>query len=134
MRKNKTGKDLKKELDRLFSIWVRMRHSVAGQAKCVTCGKISDWRKMQAGHYFKRNLTGTRWDIDNVHVQCPACNVFKNGNYTEYAKFMYDKYGVKGVERLRLESVKTKKYTDADYEEYIDFCKRQIKELEKNEC
>ena len=87
-----------KELDALTSLYVRKK-----EKKCFTCGKRLLFRKRQAGHYIARSVLATRWNTDNVHVQCAKCNVDLGGNI--------DQYG----EKLPPE---TRKYLDAIYDKY----------------
>jgi len=80
---------VKKEADRLFSIFVRQRDS----ATCITCGSEKEWKYQQNGHYIPRSCLALRYDERNGNCQCVACNVFKKGNYTVYALKMIEKYG-----------------------------------------
>ena len=51
---------------------------------CISCGK--GWSSnFQAGHrYDKKQHNGVRFDLDNIHGQCPECNQFLEGNYNAY--------------------------------------------------
>jgi hypothetical protein len=99
--KLKPVKCLIKKLDKLVSEVVRLE-----EPTCCTCKKLLPFKERQCGHYFGRIHYSTRWERKNCHTQCVACNVFKSGNYTEYARVMYGLYGKKGVEKLRLLSLK----------------------------
>lgn len=76
---------LKKEADRVFSIWIRNRDK-----RCVTCGNRNN---LQNGHYVSRSINILRYDERNCNAQCVGCNVFKRGNMDEYALFMIRTYG-----------------------------------------
>ena len=78
-----------KELDRVFSLYIRQTKKPV----CVTCGKKDDPKNLQNGHYYSRGKLPTRWVEDNCWPQCVGCNVFKSGNYTEYALFMLKELG-----------------------------------------
>ena len=75
---------------------------------------------MQNGHYFPRNRLGTRFHEDNCKPQCPACNIFKRGNYTAYAAYMYKKYGTQKMEQMESLSRKMVKFTVTDYQAMIE--------------
>ena len=64
------NKKLIQQLDKEFSIFIRRRYAINDIATCVTCGKKDHWKKLQAGHFMSRKHLSTRWDEDNVQVQC----------------------------------------------------------------
>lgn len=90
-KKPKTKTQLKEELDKIFSIFIRLRDKF----ECCTCGKKGDKTDIDCGHYIPRSHMNTRWDEENCHAQCKGCNVFKKGNMDVYALFMVNKYGDK---------------------------------------
>lgn len=92
--KRKSVSSLKKEADRVFSLWIRAR-----DGRCVTCGSMY---KLQAGHYVSRSWSSLRYDEKNVNCQCLSCNVFKRGNMDEYARFMIRNYGPDILNELAL--------------------------------
>ena len=72
---------LKKYLwEKLFSPYIRKRD----KGKCYTCGVVSPWKEMQAGHMIPCTCEELRFNEDNVHCQCYSCNIMKYGNLTEY--------------------------------------------------
>ena len=91
MPKKPTRKSLIAKLDKVFSEYIRRRHGEI--ATCVTCGKKDHWKKLQAGHFMSRKHYATRWDEDNVGVQCSACNVFRYGEQYLFAKYLGNKKG-----------------------------------------
>ena len=116
-----TLKGIKRKADLVFSQYIRKLHSdTSGRCICVTCGDIKPYQDMQNGHYFPRNRLGTRFHEDNCHPQCPACNVFRNGNYTAYAAYMYKKYGTQKMEQMEALSRKMIKLTISDYQSMIE--------------
>ena len=49
----KTISKLKKELDKWFSLYIRLRYATAeGIAQCFTCGKIDHYKKLQCVTYY----------------------------------------------------------------------------------
>lgn len=86
MAKQKTSAQLKKELDGLFSKWVRLSHaSKAGFVRCYTCGVLKFWKKIQNGHFISRAYLAVRFDPRNCKPQCPGCNIFGHGRLVEFA-------------------------------------------------
>lgn len=90
-----------RQADRIFSLYVRRKDSVANTARCVTCGKRDHYKAMQNGHYISRRVMRVRFDIRNAHVQCPRCNMELGGNMKAYNLFMLEKYGLVEVESLK---------------------------------
>lgn len=117
--KKPTRSQLIKKLDKVFSDYIRQKDAVDGMAQCVTCGDIKEWKYQQNGHYMSRGNFATRWDETNCHVQCAACNVFKKGNYTEYALFMIEKYGPEKLTELRDKARAGRKFTTVELQEMI---------------
>ena len=93
MRKPLCISSLDKKLDRVFSVFVRLRHANNGYCRCVTCGKWHLLTDIDAGHFWKRQHRATRWDERNAHPQCTACNHFKGGKEAEHATYILGKYG-----------------------------------------
>lgn len=75
-------KTLKDTLWKLTSQYVRSQSN-----RCFTCDDvIPDFTKRSAGHFWSKGGHGaTRFDLDNLRVQCVSCNNFKGGNLSEYA-------------------------------------------------
>lgn len=71
-----------------------------GMVRCISCGKVMDWRESQGGHYIPRGVTATELEPDNVNPQCPRCNGPLNGNYICYRMGLVNKIGEERVQRL----------------------------------
>lgn len=95
--KGKTRSYYVKQLDKVFSEYIRKRDDGKG---CVTCGVKKPWKEMQACHYFSRGKIPTRWHEDNVFSGCYRCNVLLKGAYTDYAMFMFDRYGAEEMQKM----------------------------------
>jgi cytosine/adenosine deaminase-related metal-dependent hydrolase len=61
-----------------------------------------------------------RWDEQNVHAQCPACNVYKGGCQDEYAAYVVKTYGQDNFERLMREKRVAKKWTAGELTEMAE--------------
>jgi hypothetical protein len=111
---------LVKRLDTIFSQYIRQKYAVDGMTACVTCGTVKTWKEMQNGHYMSRGHLPTRWDETNCAPQCMACNVFKKGNYTEYALWMIETYGMEKLAALKLKANSGTKITTVEIKEMIE--------------
>ena len=86
-------KQLVAKADKLFSEYVRLRDSVDGYGECITCGKRLHYKAAHAGHFQKRKHYSTRWEEENVNLQCAGCNTYNDGEQYQYAKALELKYG-----------------------------------------
>ena len=120
--KKPSVKKLIKELDRVFSIYIRKRdHHI-----CFTCGKKLTEKTSQCGHYVSRRYGNLRFCEKNCHAQCSGCNIFKHGNMDSYALRLINKYGKNILEELNREKLKTKKFTVTELENLIKHYKELI--------
>ena len=87
MKRKKSYAQLKRELDRVFSLYVRWKAADKhGLVECFTCGEKKPVKQMQAGHFIPRHYLAVRWDEKaNVKPQCFRCNVMLRGNYPYFA-------------------------------------------------
>ncbi len=119
---------LKKELDKWFSLFIRLRNaSKDGIVECWTCGKTAHYKKMHAGHFMSRKHHATRWNEDgNVQVQCPKCNLFGQGEQYTFGKLIDVRIGEGKSEELQELSRTTVKYMRHEYEDMIMFYKEKV--------
>lgn len=107
MRKKLTRTKLKNKVWRVFSLYVRLKHSKIDPETgklvntCVTCGKTYPIRNIQAGHFIYGRKEFLLFDEEQVHPQCYACNVRNHGAWIEYERYMRKRYGVKAVENMK---------------------------------
>ena len=124
--KKKTTAQLKKELDKYFSIYVRQKYADEnGCATCYTCSKSSNWKQLQCGHFVSRSHLATRFNEDNCRPQCVGCNVFGGGKTATFANKLDEELGIGTVARLYREAQKIVK--DYPYEAQIAHYKSLIK-------
>tara|TARA_R110000796_G_scaffold160771_1_gene277544 strand:+ start:826 stop:1203 length:378 start_codon:yes stop_codon:yes gene_type:complete len=116
MPKKPTRKSLIIKLDKVFSEYIRRRYAKNDIATCVTCDKKDHWKKLQAGHFMSRKHYSTRWDEDNVEVQCSGCNVFRYGEQYLFAKHL----GTKKADMLLKKSRETVKFSDFEIQDMIE--------------
>ena len=128
----KTISKLKKELDTIFSLYIRLRESEEGLVQCFTCGKVSHYKSgMQNGHFQSRKHLSTRWDEENCQVQCVGCNMFKAGEQYKFSVALDSKYGEGTAEELELLARTIMKVSRIDYEDKISYYKEAVDKLKK---
>ena len=125
MAKKPSRKIIITKLDNIFSQYIRLRYSKNEISECVTCGKQDHWKKLQAGHFVSRKHYATRWDEDNVQVQCSGCNVFRYGEQYLFSKYL----GVDLSEELLMKSRKIQKFTDNELLEMIELYTEKVNNL-----
>lgn len=109
---------LRKQLDSLFSLYIRTRDKRKGAGKCIfACGRPIE----VAFHFVSRGNLGTRWDPRNAVGSCRGCNYSEAMDRREERKAYWRGWHVALVgeaTRLDLEA-KAKQITklsDADLE------------------
>jgi len=123
----KTISKLKKDLDKVFSLYIRLRYaSKDGIVKCFTCDKTAHYKKMHAGHFMSRKHHATRWNEDNVQVQCPKCNLFGQGEQYAFGKLLDIRIADGTAEELQELSRTTVKYMRFEYEDMIKHYKEKV--------
>ncbi len=123
---------LKKELDKWFSLYIRLRSATGeGFGHCFTCGRIAHYKKLHCGHFQSRRFLATRWNESNCQVQCPACNLFGQGEQYRFGLYLDDKYGEGTSRELVILSQTTVKKTRIEYEEDISYYKAIVQNLKK---
>ena len=128
----KTISKLKKELDKWFSLYIRLRgadHN--GKNQCCTCGKIDNWKKLQCGHFVSRKHLATRFHEMNCFPQCVGCNIFKYGEQWKFGQFIDRNLGEGVSEELIILGHTILKISRLDYEEKISYYKNLVKNLKK---
>ena len=129
----KTISKLKKELDKWFSLYIRLRDATdEGMVQCFTCGKVSHYKSgMQNGHFQSRKHLATRWSETNCQVQCVGCNMFKAGEQYKFSIALDSKYGEGKAEELQLLARTIMKVSRIDYEDKISYYKDLVDKLKK---
>ena len=124
-----TVTDWEKWLWKIFSQYIRLRDCIKSlgavdRGKCVTCGRIYPFKKLQAGHFvpgrtravlfdercvhaqcFLCNMKPDHTDVvlfddSDTHAQCYRCNHKLSGAWPAYYRFMQQEYGQAVVEEL----------------------------------
>lgn len=119
-KKPRSISSLKKELDRVFSLWIRQRDT-----KCYTCGALGT----QNGHFAPRQILSLRWDERNCHSQCSRCNLWLGGNPSVYAVRLVEQYGEGILREIELKRQQLTHLDRAWYEKQIAIYKQKLFEL-----
>ena len=122
----KTLQDWLKEAQTIFNKYVRLRDSGLW---CISCNLPP--KKKNAGHYFSSGgHSNVRFDEDNVHLQCEACNTFLSGNLLQYQIGIQKKIGAQKLLELQERAHVTKKWTIDELKEIIETYKKKVNELQ----
>ena len=124
--KKKSISKLKKDLDAVFSKYIRHKYAIDGLVACYTCGVVKPVKQMQNGHFQSRKHLSTRWDEDNCRVQCVGCNVFKYGESYIFGKKLEKEID---VEALIFKSRQLQKFNQVELQEMINEYKAKLNEL-----
>ena len=129
----KTISKLKKELDKWFSLFIRLRDATPeGAVQCWTCSRISYYKSgMQCGHFQSRRHHSTRWNETNCQVQCVKCNMYEQGEQFRFGIALDGKYGEGTSEELEFLARMIMKFSRVDYEEKISYYKDLVEKLKK---
>ena len=129
----KTISKLKKELDKWFSLYIRLREANEyGFCQCFTCGVVRHYKDgMQNGHFQSRKHLSTRFDEDNCQVQCIKCNMFSQGEQFKFGLNLDAKHGEGFAEELEFLARTTFKISRPEYEEKITYYKDLVNNLKE---
>ena len=97
-KKPPTLSKLKRETDRLFSLYIRAKYPKV----CYTCGATG--KTLQCGHFVSRSYLATRWTEDNARQQCVGCNIWGRGKPLDFEEHLIEEIGavkVADLKRLR---------------------------------
>ena len=126
----KTHAKLKKELDTVFSQFIRWSNADAdGNVECYTCGIRKPVKQMQNGHFQSRRHTSTRWHLQNCKPQCVACNMYRQGEQYKFGNKLVSEYGQEAIDELIILSKSSVKYSRIELTELIKEYKAKLKEL-----
>jgi len=128
MKSKKTN--YKKKLDQLFSVFIRLRDSDEfGNCKCITCGKVEPWKRIQNGHWISRGVLNTRYNELNCHSQCVGCNLFGDGKPHLHEMYIVGTHGAEVRDQL-LENSKIIK-PKLDYIALIEHYSKEVERLKQ---
>ena len=128
-----TNEDLKKDLDKVFSEYIRKRDCFLStrtltSGKCITCNKFFPYSELDCGHYVPRSNMSTRWHEDNCHAQCIECNRLLSGNLGKYSETLKKAWIGDKLERL---GKKIKKYSQFEMLQLKTVYREKINNIKK---
>lgn len=122
--------NLIKKLDRVFSLYIRLRDAMpSGYVKCISCGKIKRFDDVDCGHFHSRVHMATRFDEFNCHAECKFCNRFSSDHLISYQRNLIRKIGQNMFDILNAKAHSTKQWSDWELEQMITFYTKKVKEL-----
>lgn len=93
MPKKPSRKTIVGNLDRAYSLYIRLKDADQGYNTCYTCGIQKHYKELQAGHFQTRAKYSIRWYDKNVKPQCSRCNITNGGQQYVYGLKLNDEYG-----------------------------------------
>lgn len=125
-----TEQDLVKKLDKVFSLYIRLRDVMPnGMFRCISCGKIKPYDQEDCGHFYSRIHMATRFDEDNAHGECRMCNRLSADHLLGYRKNLIQKIGLDRVSRLEWQHNQIKHWTKDELKEKIAYYTKEVKRL-----
>lgn len=122
---------LQKELDRVYSIWIRRKDADEnGYVKCYTSGKFFHWKQIQCGHFISRRHLSTRWCEKNTKPQSVSENIFNQGNGAAFAQNLIKEYGDGILQELEIKKNNICKMGAFEYQILIKEYKEKIAALD----
>jgi hypothetical protein len=122
----KTLQDWLKETQTIFNKYVRLRDQ---GLPCISCNLPP--KKKNAGHYYSSGgHSNIRFDEDNVHLQCEACNTFLSGNLLNYQIGIQKRIGAQKLLELQERAHVTKKWSVEELKEIIQTYKTKVRQLQ----
>ena len=130
MAKKKTLKYWKTKIDKPFHEYIRrVNVNSEGYGKCISCNKGIHFSESDCGHFITRGALATRWDEDNVNLQCRKCNRFEYGRQFEYSLAI----GTELAEQLLVKSKQIFKLSEPEYQEIYEKYRDLLAEIKQNQ-
>ena len=122
----KTTQDWLKEAQTIFNQYIRLRDNGLW---CISCGLPP--KKKNAGHYYSQGgHSNVRFDEDNVHLQCEACNTYLSGNLLNYQIGIEKRIGAERLIELQGKAHIEKKWSIDEIKEIIKVYKNKVRQLQ----
>ena len=113
-------------------MYIRLRDSKPFGYKafrCISCGQVKPFDQMDCGHFVSRVHMATRFDEDNCHGECRACNRFSADHMLYYQSNLVRKIGADRVDLLIAKGHGTRKYSAFELEVLIKYYTEKVKEM-----
>lgn len=134
-KRRKTVRQVKKQAWDLFSKYIRLRDCLrttgcSSFGLCITCDKRYHIKLLQAGHLIPGRHNNNLFNERGCHAQCYNCNVNLKGNTLVYRRKVIELYGEGADEKIEAEERITKQFSVSELEDFMDYLKQKIRELE----
>lgn len=123
-KKRKKLKPIGKLVDECAKLLQKLRRMEladdGGWCECWSCGTRKHFTEMQGGHFIPRGKAATKLVEENIHPQCPPCNLYgmRHGDAEkQYTLRMLDWYGREFVDGLIERSKQTHKWNRVELED-----------------
>lgn len=123
-----------RKLDKTFSLYIRLRDSAPWDHRffrCISCGQIKPFDQMDCGHFISRTHMATRFDTQNAHGECRACNRFSADHMLAYQRNLEAKIGKPAVEMLMVRGRQTKKWSAFELDLLQKHFEEEIAKMQK---
>lgn len=118
---------MKAMLWKLISEFVRRQGADDGGTNdCYTCGKLSHWKELHAGHALPGRHNAVLFDLEVLRPQCPVCNIWKGGMYHIFATKLIKENGMEWWDKKLEGARQVVKYTRSDFEGMIQDYKEKL--------
>ncbi|QXF34295.1 protein NinG [Photorhabdus luminescens] len=115
----------KSQAQQAFNAFIRERDK---EQPCISCERFHEGQ-YHAGHYLTiKAHPELRFDEDNCHKQCSACNNYLSGNIINYKLCLIEKIGQERFDRLMSHHT-LQKWKRDDYEQIRDYYKDKLRRL-----
>ncbi|MCP6720473.1 MAG: recombination protein NinG [Patescibacteria group bacterium] len=117
-----------------FSKYIRTRDCLQSTGrsyygKCFTCGRITEFAYLQAGHFISGRNGSILFDERGCHAQCAYCNTGLDGNKRAYEKKMQQLYDLETIDKLRILAGQVRKYSVGELEQLAIYYREKTTEL-----
>ena len=135
MPKQKTLSKLKKDLWKVFALYIKLKESKDGEyVNCYTCEanlKIGT-SNAHAGHCFtKKGYPGLYFEEIQIKPQCYHCNINLSGNTNVFIENLKQEIGEEAYQEMYNRRHKPVKMTRSDYQEKIAYYIEKVNQLQK---
>ena len=118
----------------MFSLFIRLRDCLKttgnkNLGKCITCGKIYQFKDLQAGHLVQGRGNAVLFDELGVNAQCERCNIYNDGEALIYRAKLIELHGEGIVRTLESKRFKTKRYSIPELDCLYHYYKQEYKKL-----
>jgi hypothetical protein len=114
----------------MVSEYVRRKDAdEGGTVACFTCGELSYWKELHAGHAIPGRRNAVLYDVDIIKPQCARDNLFMAGRHDVFAAKLIKEHGLEWFEEKLSGARQVVKFTREDLEDLIACYKAKLEML-----